>query len=450
MKKSHLGMTVLATALVAPMALGAGFEKNITFSGKNAGKAGTSVADTTGAEALYFNPAGLGGSKGFEVSGNFSPTWGHYEGPARAFSSAGATNTYAGSSATDSEIGDTKLSPVFGLLASYGVTDDLSVGVGTYVSGGSKAYYNGQQFYASGTGTAVTETTDLRTDLSIVEYAAGAGYKLMPGLKIGASFRVINVKGELFGVSGTGLSGGQISTQLSGLSKTSTGYKLGAQYDGSGWGAGVSYRGATNFTASGTLAARLQTKTGGINGGGGAVSTQDLTVGNSGAATLASTLPQQLVVGGYYDVMNDLRVLAQYDWTEYSKCQQLSYTGTFTLPALLGGTTTDLSTKPTTLQWSNQGVYRLGAEYGGWSWAKIRAGYALTTAVTNTGFASPTLAAPGTANTFTAGLGKAINANMDANAAFEYSKTTGTGTGVTTGDFAVSGVIAHLGVNYRF
>ena len=450
MKKSHLGLSVLATALSAPLALGAGFEKNITFSGKNAGKAGTAVADTSGAEALYFNPAGLGGAKGIQISANFSPTWGHYEGPVRGISSAGVTNTYAGASATDTETGDTMMSPVFGALASYGLTDSLSVGLGAYVSGGSKAMYENIQMKAATSGTSLSETTTVKTDLSIVEYALGVGYTVMPGLKVGASYRMINVKGDFWSVSGTGLSGGQISTQLSGLAKTGSGYKLGAQYEGSGWGAGVSYRGATDFTASGTLAARLQTQPGGINAGFGAVSTQDLTVGNGGAATLASSLPQQIVLGGYYDVMSDLRLLGQVDWTEYSKNRQLDLTGSFTVPALLGGTTTNLATKPTVLQWSNQSVYRLGGEYAGWSFAKIRAGYAYTTQVTNSSFASPTLAAPGTANTFTLGLGKSLGEGIEANLAVESSKTSGTGAGLTTGDFATAGTIAHLGFNYSF
>jgi long-subunit fatty acid transport protein len=144
---------------------------------------------------------------------------------------------------------------------------------------------------------------------------------------------------------------------------------------------------------AGTLAVRQQSNN--------SSQTKDLAVSNNGAATLASSLPQQVVVGGYYDVMGDLRLLGQVDWTEYSKNQQLAYTGGFTS----GATLIDLATRPTYLGWSNQSVYRLGGEYSGWSFAKIRAGYAYTTQVTNSSFASPTLAAPGTANTFTLGLG---------------------------------------------
>ena len=432
MKKSHLGLSVLATALSAPLALGAGFEKNITFSGKNAGKAGTAVADTSGAEALYFNPAGLGGAKGLQVSANFSPTWGHYEGPVRGIlSTDGSTKTYGGASALDTETGDTMMSPVFGALASYGLTDSLSVGAGVYVSGGSKAMYENIQMKGALGGANLNETTTIKTDLSIVEYALGVGYTVMPGLKLGAAIRMVNVAGDFWSVSGAGTNT-QAWIKLSDLKKSELGYKLGAQYEGTGWGVGLSYRLATDFTAEGTLAARLQ----------GAGGYSDLAVANNGAATLASTLPQQVVIGGYYDVMSDLRLLGQVDWTEYSKNQRLVYTGTFA--------TTNLANSPTYLGWSNQSVYRLGGEYSGWSFAKIRAGYAYTTQVTNSSFASPTLAAPGTANTFTLGLGKSFGEGIEANLAVESSKTTGTGAGLTTGDFATAGTIAHLGFNYSF
>jgi long-subunit fatty acid transport protein len=434
MKKSHLGLSVLATALSAPLALGAGFEKNITFSGKNAGKAGTAVADTSGAEALYFNPAGLGGAKGIQISANFSPTWGHYEGPVRAIPDGSTTSvTFGGASATDTETGDTMMSPVFGALASYGLTDSLSVGAGVYVSGGSKAMYENVQM-KSVAGPNLFEKTTIKTDLSIVEYALGVGYTVMPGLKLGAAVRMVNVAGDFWALTGTGATS-QAVVKLSDMKKSELGYKFGAQYEGSGWGVGASYRLATDFTAEGTLAVRYQTTT----------SASDLAVSNGGAATLASTLPQQIVLGGYYDVMSDLRLLGQVDWTEYSKNRQLSYTGKFTL-----GTEQDLSTKPTALQWANQSVYRLGGEYAGWSFAKIRAGYAYTTQVTNSGFASATLAAPGTANTFTLGLGKSFGEGIEANLAVESSKTTGTGTGAKAGDYAVAGTIAHLGFNYSF
>lgn len=443
MKKSHLGLSVLATALSAPLALGAGFEKNITFSGKNAGKAGTAVADTSGAEALYFNPAGLGGAKGIQISANFSPTWGHYEGPVRAVA-AGNSVAFGGASATDTETGDTMMSPVFGALASYGLTDSLSVGAGVYVSGGSKAMYENIQMKGATGGANLIGTTTIKTDLSIVEYAAGVGYTVMPGLKLGAAIRMVNVAGDFWALSGLAANT-QGVVKLSDMKKSELGYKLGAQYEGNGWGVGLNYRLATNFTAEGTLAVTAQSTTASGAGAGGAA-----TVANNGAATLASTLPQQIVLGGFYDVMSDLRLFGQIDWTEYSKNQQLDYTGSFTLPATLGSTPINLATRPTTLDWANQSVYRLAGEYSGWSFAKIRAGYAYTTQVTNSGFASPTLAAPGTANTFTVGMGKSFGEGIEANLAVESSKTTGTGTGSVAGDYATAGTIAHLGFNYSF
>jgi hypothetical protein len=47
-------------------------------------------------------------------------------------------------------------------------------------------------------------------------------------------------------------------------------------------------------------------------------------------------------------------------------------------------------------------------------------------------------------------MGKSFGEGIEANLAVESSKTSGTGAGLTTGDYATAGTIAHLGFNYSF
>ena len=67
---------ILASLALAGQASASGFEKSIMIGGKSAGLAGIATPWVQGAEALYFNPAGLASDKpGGEVALDISPTW---------------------------------------------------------------------------------------------------------------------------------------------------------------------------------------------------------------------------------------------------------------------------------------------------------------------------------------------------------------------------------------
>src|SRR5689334_551052 len=109
------------TALLAVFAFSssvfaAGFEKSISWSGRWAGVGGAATAGVTGAEALYFNPAGLAGAQQNEFVANFSPTFSRFEAPV---GTGGAQ-----------VLSTTQMSPMFGALGSYKVNEKMGIGLG--------------------------------------------------------------------------------------------------------------------------------------------------------------------------------------------------------------------------------------------------------------------------------------------------------------------------------
>lgn len=417
-KHAIVAGTVLSSLMASSTVLASGFEKSILWSGKYAGQGNAAVSTAKGAEALYFNPAGLAGAAGTELSVNISPTFSTFHGPV-----ATANTTVDGKQT---------FSPVFGAMASYAVNDKLGIGVGSYVAGGAKAEYENAAVTAP-----LTIKLNPKTELTAVEYAAGAGYEVMPGLKVGASVRYTQVSAALTSASMLNATtiGELALTDLKG-SKFG-GYRLGASYDGGNWGLGLNYRSAVEFSTNGSGTIRYES----------ALAPGTINTGTITNPTVASQLPAQLSLGGHYAVSDALKLAAEYVWTDYHKVAALDLGGT--LPAALGGA----SLSDLTLNFSNQSNLRLGASYAMGDMT-LRGGYVYTTQVTPVDLARPTLTPPGPAHSITAGVGKALNANMDINVAGEYSTVSGTGTGNTTaqtkaGDYKASGYMFHTGVTYR-
>jgi hypothetical protein len=79
------GLAIVAigfTGLMGTSANAAGFEKSIVWGGRSSGVAGIATPYIQGADALYFNPAGLAGDKeGQTLSFNISPTQSSFKGP---------------------------------------------------------------------------------------------------------------------------------------------------------------------------------------------------------------------------------------------------------------------------------------------------------------------------------------------------------------------------------
>jgi long-chain fatty acid transport protein len=420
MQKQHLfsktgfATGILAAAVVSSSALGAGFEKNVMWSGKWVGVGGAAVSAVQGAESLFFNPAGLAMShQGFEVSGNFSPTWGEFKGPI-AVPNQQVSSGY-------------HFSPVFGALVDYGITPQWGIGVGAFVAAGTKADYDTVPFpnnLPAGT---------IHSDIYVVDYSIGTGYEVIPGLKIGAAWRISQVKAGLKTVSQVGATTNFAYVNIDDITATKyNGFRVGAQYTASDkkWGLGVNYRSNVDFTGKGNF-------TGQVNAAGtGSLVTA---LPSSSDVTVASALPSQIEIGGNYAALDNVRLFLDYVWTNYSHNQTLSIVGP-NLPSI-------------PLYWKNMSNVRFAAECTAiQDWA-FRAGYVYTSQVTPESYARATFTAPGHGNTITVGAGHSLMNNaLELNGALERSWTSGTTTAADQtyyGDYFAADWALHLGATLR-
>jgi long-subunit fatty acid transport protein len=412
--RNSIGFFATGLILVAQMALGAGYEKSVMWSGKQAGVAGSGTATTKTSESLYFNPAGLADVKGIEVSGNFSPTWVQSKAPV-------TTN--------DAQLtGDSLFIPVGGFTAAYKLSDNLGIGAGAFVSGGTRAKY-------SNVNIGLGFNPDYLSEINLMEYSLGVAYKVLPGFKLGAAWRILHATGKL-SLPKAALGG---AIHMDNLAATKyNGFRFGGQYEGDNWGMGLTIRTGIDFTLSGDLS--LQT--------GASTST------SYGTGTAANSFPVEATLGGYYDASKDLRLIAEYTYANYAKNKQLDFTG-----SLLGGAV-NLANSPIKQEWKDLHVGRVAAEYRGWGESVLRAGYALVGQVTPKEYAAPTFSSPGTGHTITVGGGHSyLNKSLDLDLAFEYSFASGSvatsdipagNTTTKAGDYSSHALAGHIGATYRF
>lgn len=407
------------TLLASSSAFGAGFEKNVMWSGKWVGVGGAAVSKVQGAESLFFNPAGLAmDHQGFEVSGNFSPTWGEFKGPINANNQQLSTGY--------------NFSPVFGALVDYGITPQWGIGVGAFVSAGTKADYDNVGF------PGALPATQIHSDIYVVDYSIGTGYEIIPGLKLGAAWRISHVKAGIKTVNPPAAGANYTYASLDDIGATKyNGFRVGAQYTASDkkWGLGANYRSNVDFSGHGTLTGTVYNALTGA------------TVAQVPATqvAVASALPSQIEVGGNYAVVDNVRMFLDYVWTNYSHNQTLS---------VLGGQDIQLG-------WKNMSNVRIAAECTAiQDWA-FRAGYVYTSQVTPESYARATFTAPGHGNTITVGAGRSLMDNkLSIDGALERSWTSGS-TDATSqpagsatapyyyGDYFAADWALHLGATFR-
>jgi hypothetical protein len=428
MKKNQNKFWVAGASLAAFGLMGhasaGGFEKATTWSGHYNGMGGAAVSQVSGAEALYFNPAGLAAGEGQgDVSINFSPTWGQYEGPF-ALGTGGAIIQ---------KKSNRSLSPVFGAVASYRVTPDLGVGAGVFVAGGSAADYGEVDFSNVGN---TTFKPKVKSKLSLTEVSLGAGYRLAEGLHIGASWRYSIVGASLCEARvpspATNPSQALAEVCLNDLSdKNAAGFRVGAQYASEAWGFGVNVRTPVKFTAEGKASVRVSTANG--------APAASAAGGDGQDASITATFPLQVEVGGHFDVTPTTRVAAVYGLSKYSTNKNL-------VQKIATTTTTTL------LDWKDQNHFRLGVESSALSSdIALRVGYVLVTGVTNEKYAKPTFSSPGTGHVMTLGAGYKLSSALEIDLAGEYSMASGKGAApATLGDYKSNGYSLHAGVHYNF
>jgi long-subunit fatty acid transport protein len=436
--KIVLGVIALASSC---MAFGAGFEKSVFWSGHYAAIAGAAQSSVTGPESLYWNPAGLAGSEGLQVSGDFSPTWAMYSGPMSLSTPGGTVGT-----AQDS---NTTFSPVGAGFVSYGISPQWGVGIGYYVTGGTRADYDSVPSTALGA-AGISYAPPLKADLTLTELSAGTGYEVLPGLKLGAAYRVMFVHATLDAAGAiTSPAVALISTQISGISQTAwSGIRFGLEYEpkGSPWGFGVTYRNQVRFNAPGSANVTVAAPGLGIAGTG-------VSEGASENVIVSGQLPQSINAAAHYQFNPAWTGFLGYTFTNYAQEQSLGVSGVTAGPL---GLLADSSTA-VPLSWTNLHNVRVAGEYTGFQDWAFRAGYVWTSQVTATTAALPILASPGTGNTVVAGAGHQCMPHLTLDGAFEYSWDSGTVGATPTplastaqGPYTAKAYAVHLSANYVF
>jgi long-subunit fatty acid transport protein len=170
----------------------------------------------------------------------------------------------------------------------------------------------------------------------------------------------------------------------------------------------------------------------------------------SSNVSFETAFPWSLALGAQWDWKRSMRWNLEYSFTNYSANEAIDLTGTFGASSV-----TDIP-----LQWSNQHVGRLGWEWQASSDAVLRAGYALTSRVTNPKYARVTYSSPGWGHSITGGGGMMFGKNLRADVALEFafasgtvssSDTTGTSNPVTlAGDYSTRAWVLHSSVGYQF
>ncbi|MBS1961443.1 MAG: outer membrane protein transport protein [Bdellovibrionales bacterium] len=432
-RNTRLALVLVGALLGSSQAFAAGFEKAQAWGAKEVSMGGAVVGSVSGADALYFNPAGLAeSSRSGELSVNFSPTLSKFSGanPYQLDSVGGPSRVVDGSSG---------FSPVFGLLASFKPMPKLGVGAGFYVSGGNKAKFENLDY--SGTNPALDKLMPtVETNLAITEAAIGAGYEIMPGLRFGAALRAVMVHANFstaIYIPGTAL----YEAQVNDISATRyNAYKLGLQYEEPNhrWGLGIVYRSSVPFTAHGTTTARRELVA--VDG------IQDV---GTGSAAVSNTFPLQIAIGGWTRATELLRIGYEYSYTNYNVDKELA----------IQGSAGALSLSNIPQQWKNMHVVRVGGEYTG-TGLPLRFGYAYTSAVTPSDYARSTFSSPGPGHSLTFGTGMILSNAIDVDGALEYAwaggdghnKNAPFGTAEVANDssFKSHAYAAHLSAKYHF
>ncbi|MCC6332726.1 MAG: outer membrane protein transport protein [Myxococcales bacterium] len=159
-------LAVAVAVLAATTSLASGFR----LEGQSARAVGMSTAVTAlidDSSAIYYNPAGLAGRKGLEVQAGINLII-----PSLAFTSDNtAATTWV----------NTKLSTPFNLYASYGILEQLSLGVGFFVPFGSSASWPEDW---EGSGRALTSS------VQVFDINPTLAWQVHPRFRIAAGFQV--------------------------------------------------------------------------------------------------------------------------------------------------------------------------------------------------------------------------------------------------------------------
>ena len=429
MAKLSLLFTSLSIALASFSAWAGGYEKTVGWSARWSSLAGAAGSTVEGADALYFNPAGMvNGAKG-ELSFNLSPTWSEFKAPNARSIVAGEENKKV-----EQQTGEKALSPYMGILYNRRLDGGFAVGAGYYAAGGSMVEFKDVDFGAN-------NMADVKSELSITEASLGGAWRYSDNLSFGLAWRMVMAKGEMNSAE-TRVIPGPVSvpvfvqTNLTDLEASSSGgFRLGAQYmnDDKDFGASFTFRNAIDMELEGKSE---------LLAGGASQTKGDITVANS--------FPTQFALGFFWKRDEKSAFYQETTFTQYSANEKLEFSGDN-----LG--TIAAKDASITQNWEDQWSLRFGYEFMGMMDMMWRAGYAYTTSVVPEANARSTFSTPGAGHTFTFGSGKELrNGKYAYDVAAEYTFASGEGKNdggedtAIVGDYDASAYALHASFKYRF
>ena len=361
MKKTIFALVALVAGfMTSTQAHAAGYEKSIMFGGKTGSMAGISTSYIEGADALYFNPAGLiAKAPGQQLSLNVSPVWSKFSGPYN--------------NNNDSVDSAQNFATPLSMIYSNTLNEQWAFGVGGFISGGSKVTYDNIDV------PGFTGNPSTKTDLQIGELSAGVAYKPTSAWKFGAAYRYIMARANFsffnraYGT--TGPTAGQIvglaNANLNDLKDQESAFKLGAQWSPSETThIGLTYRSEVMLRASGSVDGTFYGRS--------AFGIPQSSISN-GSATANTSFPQAVTLGADHSFSDTWQGLAEVAWTNYARVDAVGVQtdgANFTV----AGQPKSVGNTQLTQNWKDQYNIRLGGNYMGWSWP-VRFGYGLTTQV---------------------------------------------------------------------
>lgn len=356
MRRGFLLLAALLGLALAGPAQAGGFDTPILYSARHMGMGGTAIGYVYDPSALFHNPAGLGHTKRFSLTADFTPLMGSIVSSPESYETA--TNIES----------NTVFAPFFLVGGSVRVTDWLTLGIGAYPVASAAASYN----YVNKAGK---DYEDL-TKLVFIEVAPGVAVDLPWNLRLGASYRATmitfdRVKGDV----GAEPSKRLLDIHLKGFNWA--GFKVGLQWQPIPWlQAGIVYRHKTETEVS-------------------ADNSSIFTIA-AGHTTMDFTLPSKLGVG----VRADLGPLGAAVDAEYGFNSQNQKS---TIVAETGAAPLTIASQ---FRWQDSLTLRGGLEFSALpKLLKLRTGYVFDGQVSNKTYPSAFGTPPGPTHSITGGVG---------------------------------------------
>lgn len=389
MRRKFLRALPIAGLLTSTAAWAAGYDTPVLYSARHMGMGGTAIGYVDDPSAIFHNPAGLGAIKGGAVLGDFSPILAKIHG-------SPSDHVVTGADGKDSRPGvdiwsNQALSPAFFAGAAYRLVDKLTAGFAIYPVASAGAEYH----YAANKGKEVVDVRDY-TKLVFIDFAPALAYQLSDRLSLGAAYRFATVHFDRIRAN-PDENGAPTNADLQMKGSNAKGFRLGAQYTGDKFSAGLVYRHRTDTT--------VESATGVLNN----LHGKDL--------TYAFILPSKFGLGLQWRGIENLRLAADFEYTLQS---QNDFTEINATVDLGGGTTFPLTPPIKNIaKWHDNLTARLGAAYQMGN-LEARVGYINDGQASQPRFVSPFGTPPVATQTATAGVGYKISSTFDLSAAAAY------------------------------